>query len=286
MGRWKFDRHTSRKGHGVLSDNASRRDAALKNLEKELKSRSRREKMRPLGVTMATLVVLIVLVGGIYLLATSGGNDEENLAEDTAAPTETETETSGPYTGTGDAAKEVSLPDGENIPEDGTTDVTLNTNKGEIGLTLDHAQAPIAANSFEHLVNEAFYDDTTCHRVVNNDGMKILQCGDPSGDGSGGPGYNFPDEYPVNDEEAGEGLYKRGVLAMANSGENTNGSQFFLVDDESQLPNDYTIFGTISEDGLETLDSIIEENADANQESGGDGAPTEEVKIETASVDE
>ena len=72
---------------------------------------------------------------------------------------------------------------------------------------------------------------------------------------------------------------------MANSGPNTNGSQFFLVADESQLPNDYTIFGTISEDGLETLDGIIEENADANQENGGDGEPTDEVKIETASVD-
>lgn len=271
-------------GPGELSDNSSRRDAALKNLEKELKSRSRREKMRPLGVTLATLVVLVALVGGIWFAATRGGDDEESTAQEdteTSAP-----ETSGPYTATGDAAKEVSLPDGEDIPEDGTTNVTLDTTKGDIGLSLDHAQAPNAAHSFEHLVSESFYDDTVCHRVVNNDGMKVLQCGDPSGEGSGGPGYSFGDEYPVNAEDAPEAPYKRGTLAMANSGENTNGSQFFLVDEDSELPPDYTIFGTISEDGMKTLDSIIEENKDANQENGGDGPPTDEVKIKTAAVDE
>ncbi|MFR4191075.1 MAG: peptidylprolyl isomerase, partial [Corynebacterium variabile] len=130
-----------------------------------------------------------------------------------------------------------------------------------------------------------FYDDTICHRVVVSDGMKILQCGDPSGQGSGGPGFSFPDEFPVGDEDAGEGLYTRGTLAMANSGPDTNGSQFFLVDGDSQLTNDYTIFGSISEDGLATLDKIIEENADANQESGGDGAPVNEVRITSATVD-
>ncbi|MGO1950559.1 MAG: peptidylprolyl isomerase [Mycobacteriaceae bacterium] len=263
-----------------MSDNSSRRDAALKNLDKELKSRSRREKMRPLGVTLATLVVLVALVGGIWFAATRGSDGDETTAQETSEP-----ETSGPYTATGDAAKEVSLPDGEDIPEDGTTDVTLDTSKGEIGLTLDHAQAPNAAHSFEHLVSESFYDDTVCHRVVVSDGMKVLQCGDPSGEGAGGPGYSFGDEFPVNAEDAPEAPYTRGTLAMANSGPDTNGSQFFLVDDDSELPPDYTVFGSISEDGMETLDSIIEENEDANQDNGGDGPPTDEVRIETAEVD-
>ncbi|MGP9723462.1 peptidylprolyl isomerase [Corynebacterium sp. AOP40-9SA-29] len=265
-----------------MSDNSSRRDAALKNLDKELKSRARREKLRPLGVTLATLVVLVVLVGGIYIAATRGGDDDtENVADDAGTQ-------ECAYTESGDASKEVSVPSADDLREDGTSDVTLATNKGDIGVTVDYGQAPCAANSFEHLASESFYDDTVCHRVVVSDSMKILQCGDPSGEGSGGPGYSFPDEYPVvgEDGEAVEddGLYTRGVLAMANSGENTNGSQFFLVDDETQLPNDYTIFGTISEDGLSTLDSIIEENEGANEDAGGDGAPVDEVRIESATV--
>ncbi len=268
-----------------MSDNSARRDAALKNLDKELKSRSRREKMRPLGVVLATVVVLVVIVGGIWFAVTRDNSADENVAEDTTSAEETPMETSGPYTGTGDAAKEVSLPDGENIPQDGTTNVTLHTTVGDIGITLDHAKAPTAANAIQHLVESGFYDDTICHRVVVSDGMKILQCGDPSGQGSGGPGFSFPDEFPVGDEDAGEGLYTRGVLAMANSGPDTNGSQFFLVDGDSQLENKYTIFGSISEDGLATLDKIIEENADANQESGGDGAPVNEVRITSATVD-
>ncbi|MEY8565380.1 peptidylprolyl isomerase [Corynebacterium sp.] len=277
-----------------MSDNSSRRDAALKNLDKELKSRARREKMRPLGVTLATLVVLVGLVGGIYFAATRGGDESEDLADGTTpeAPTTPE-EPEGPeecaYNETGDAAREVSVPSADDLREDGTTGVTLATNKGDIGITLDHAQAPCAANSFEHLASEDFFNDTVCHRVVANEGMKILQCGDPAGQGTGGPGYSFPDEYPVWDKDGNkveeEGLYKRGVLAMANSGANTNGSQFFLVDDETQLPNDYTIFGTISEDGLDTLDSIIEENEGENQDNNGDGAPVDEVRIETATVD-
>lgn len=291
-----FDRPRG-KGHGALSDNSSRRDAALKNLEKELKSRSRREKMRPLGVVLATLVVLVVLVGGIYIAATSGGDDPENVAdgmssEQMSDPAES-AEPEGPeqcaYNESGEAAKQVSAPDADNLREDGTSDITLAMNKGDIGVTVDYGQAPCAANSFEHLASEGYFDDTVCHRVVVSEGMRILQCGDPSGQGTGGPGYSFPDEYPVWDADGNkvedQGLYKRGVLAMANSGANTNGSQFFLVDDESQLTNDYTIFGTISESGLETLDSIIEENEGENEDGGGDGAPVDEVRIENADVE-
>ncbi|MDN6509481.1 MAG: peptidylprolyl isomerase [Corynebacterium sp.] len=280
-----------------MSDNSSRRDAALKNLDKELKSRARREKLRPLGVTLAPLVVRGARGGGICPAATAGGGDEddqENLADgQSSAPSTPETEeASAPqecaYNESGDAAKEVSVPSADDLRTDGTSDVTLATNKGDIGVTLDYGQAPCAATSFEHLASEDFYNDTTCHRVVVSDSMKILQCGDPAGDGSGGPGYSFPDEYPVWNEDGEpveeEGQYKRGVLAMANSGENTNGSQFFLVDDETQLPNDYTIFGTISEDGLSTLDSIIEENEGQHEDTGGDGEPVDEVRIESATV--
>lgn len=276
-----------------MSDNSARRDAALKKLAKELKSRSRREKMRPLGVVAATVVVLVVLVGGIWFAVTRD-NSSDTVADATDATdaAATTTQAEGPqactYTDTGDAAKQVSLPSTDGMSTEGTTAVTLATNQGNIGITLDHAQAPCAANAIQHLVEEKFYDDTICHRVVVSEGMKILQCGDPTGSGSGGPGFSFPDEYPVwgdNGEKVeDQGLYKRGVLAMANSGKNTNGSQFFLVDDQSQLTNDYTIFGTVTEDGLKTLDKVIDENKDANADNGGDGKPAQEVRITSATV--
>jgi peptidyl-prolyl cis-trans isomerase B (cyclophilin B) len=115
-----------------------------------------------------------------------------------------------------------------------------------------------------------------------------LQCGDPKGDGTGGPGYQFANEYPTdqyppNDPKAQDPvLYPRGTLAMANAGPGTNGSQFFMVYKDSQLPPQYTVFGTIQADGLATLDKI----AKAGVAGGGDdGAPAQEVTITSLLLD-
>ncbi|CAN5346932.1 hypothetical protein BH09ACT12_BH09ACT12_33800 [soil metagenome] len=153
---------------------------------------------------------------------------------------------------------------------DGTVEATLVTNMGDIGLTLDAAAAPCTVNSFTSLASQSYFDDTTCHRLTTA-GIFVLQCGDPTATGSGGPGYSFADEL------SGSETYPAGTLAMANAGPNTNGSQFFLVYDESQLPAAYTVFGEVDADGLEVLRGI----ADAGTaDGGGDGAPAEPVDIQ------
>lgn len=175
--------------------------------------------------------------------------------------------TSGPcqYTETPDdpAVRPVPLPpDPRHTPDHGTVPVTLFTNLGLIPLTLDRAEAPCTVQSFLHLVRHGFYNRTICHRLTTYPTLKVLQCGDPSGTGEGGPGYRFKDELPTNlppaptDPTGARRVYARGVLAMANAGPDTNGSQFFLVFADSALRPNYTIFGSVRPLGLHTLDRI------------------------------
>lgn len=122
---------------------------------------------------------------------------------------------------------------------------TLKTNKGEIVIDLFGDQAPMAVSNFVFLTKEKFYDNLTFHR--REPGF-VIQGGDPLGSGFGGPGYTFPDE-PVTQE------YKRGIVAMANSGPDTNGSQFFIMLADNPLPPNYTIFGKVTT-GMEVVDQI------------------------------
>jgi cyclophilin family peptidyl-prolyl cis-trans isomerase len=123
---------------------------------------------------------------------------------------------------------------------------TLHTNQGDITLRLFAAEAPLAVNSFLFLAGEGFYDGVIFHRVVPG---FVIQGGDPTGTGRGGPGYSFRDELE------GAGKYRRGILAMANAGPNTNGSQFFICLGDLKLPHQYTIFGEVVE-GMEAVDAI------------------------------
>ncbi len=149
--------------------------------------------------------------------------------------------------GSGDA-RYVGLPDP--FPPAGATVATLSTNVGDITLTLDPAAAPCTVNSFRFLVEQGFFDDTECHRMLAVEKAGVLQCGDPTATGRGGPGYAF------GDENLSGATYGRGVLAMANSGPNTNGSQFFMVFRPSSFRPDYTPFGTIDAAGLKILDKV------------------------------
>ncbi|EID11021.1 peptidylprolyl isomerase [Mycolicibacterium phlei] len=164
---------------------------------------------------------------------------------------------------------------------------TITTNRGAIGIRLDNAKAPCTVNNFVSLAQQGFFDKTQCHRLTTSEELGVLQCGDPTGTGTGGPGYRFPNEYPTNqfrltDPAMKKPLrYPRGTLAMANSGLGTNGSQFFLVYEDSALPPTYTVFGTINEAGLATIDKI----ADAGVADGSDdGKPADEVRIESVRV--
>lgn len=269
-----------------MSTNKERRGEAFSALEKELKKRNRVEKARPLGVVVATVVILVAVAGGIYWAATSGGDDHDDTAASAETTTNGDSVTCDYTKADQPDSKQADLPKSDNVSKKGTVNVTLHTNQGDIPITMDRSKSPCTVNAIESLAKQGFYNDTVCHRLTT-EGIFVLQCGDPSGTGKGGPGFTFKDEYPSNSvsdsDKEGTFDYKRGTLAMANSGEDTNGSQFFLVYKDSQLPPKYNIFGSISDDGLKTIDGIAAKGAKPQDESGNT-APNEEVKITSAAV--
>jgi peptidyl-prolyl cis-trans isomerase B (cyclophilin B) len=147
-----------------------------------------------------------------------------------------------------------------------TYTATVETNKGSFTVQLDPAKAPGTVNNFVTLARYHYFDNTPCHRIIAG---FVVQCGDPTGKGTGGPGYTIADELP----QAGE--YKVGSLAMANSGPNTNGSQFFVItgDQGAQLPPNYSLFGQVT-DGLDTTVKALD--AAANPDPSANGVPPKE----------
>ena len=133
---------------------------------------------------------------------------------------------------------------------------SIVTNQGGIGLQLDNGKTPCTVNNFTSLAKQGFFDNTKCHRLTTSTELGVLQCGDPTGTGTGGPGYRFPNEYPTNQYRLTDPALKTPVRVSAGhaghgqSGPGTNGSQFFLVYKDSQLPPTYTVFGTIDSPGL------------------------------------
>lgn len=166
------------------------------------------------------------------------------------------------YVASEPAAKQATVPPAQ--PES-VASLTISTNRGDISATLEPASAPCTVNSFVSLASQGYYDATRCHRLVPG---FVLQCGDPSASGSGGPGYTFADEL------TGKETYPAGTLAMANSGPDTNGSQFFIVLADADLPPDYTVFGKVDAAGLQVAQDI---EKDGNAADGV--APAKDVII-------
>ena len=216
---------------------------------------------------------LLTTLSAAVLLGTlvSCGDDGGATVSDASGASETTCEY--PEDGMG-AAKEVEPPPTEPTVS-GEVPVTVRTSAGELGATLDADATPCTVNSFVSLAEQGYFDATECHRLTTQ-GIYVLQCGDPSASGSGGPGYSFPDEL------TGEETYPAGTLAMANAGPDTNGSQFFVVYDDTELPPDYAVFGTIDDAGLEVVRGIAAKGA---QSGAPDGPPAEQVAIESVSVD-
>jgi peptidyl-prolyl cis-trans isomerase B (cyclophilin B) len=152
----------------------------------------------------------------------------------------------------------------------GRLTATMETNLGPLGLQLYADRAPCTVNSFVHLSRDDFYSDTPCHRLTT-DGLWVLQCGHFGGTGTGTPGYQFGEENLPTTLPP----YPQGTLAMANAGPGTNGSQFFIVYKDSDIPPDYSVFGVVTS-GLDLLDRIA---AAGTTNGGPDGAPKLAVQI-------
>ncbi|MBM7414729.1 MULTISPECIES: peptidylprolyl isomerase [Nocardiaceae] len=288
-----------------MPTNEQRRDAAKRKLERQLENRAARARRRKQATIAAAVIGLVVVVGGVAVAIGVTRGDDDTAVEASDSPTSENATPEGmlpagrseplpetvscSYPAGGTAAKPANAPQTENVPTtDDNVSVSMDTSQGPIGLSLDATKAPCTVNSFASLAGQNYYDDTPCHRLTTADSLKVLQCGDPTGAGTGGPGYQYANEFPTDqyaDDPAAlqsPVLYPRGTIAMANAGADTNGSQFFLVFGDSQLPPNYTVFGTIDETGLATLDKI----AAAGVEGGAqDGAPTLATTLNTVRLD-
>ena len=157
--------------------------------------------------------------------------------------------------------------------------ITFKTNCGEIQIAADGVNAPLTVISMSYLANKGYFDNSPCHRVTNS-GIFVLQCGDPTASGSGGPAWQVPDE---NLPTGTGNIYPAGSVAMANSGANTNGSQFFIVyDDNSRLGPNYTLWGRVIK-GLDIVKAVAALGSDNSNPAGG-GVPNQAITIERASA--
>lgn len=284
-----------------MATNQQRREAAKRKLERQLVRRAERARRRKIIGVGATVGVVVVVAGLVVFFTTRSGDSPSAASPPSAPesspvriPTQRVTEAPRPtplpnpttcgYPAAQDQQgdKKATVPDGKNVPSTGTVNVTLKTTVGDIPLTLDRALAPCTVNSFVSLVNQGFYTGSSCHRL-GTEGLQMLQCGDPTGSGMGGPGFTIPDEnFP-------QLTYGRGILAMAKTTQpNSGGSQFFMVYGDAQLDPDYTVFGSISDAGLQVLDKVARDGVDpasAAQSQDGTGAPKTPVKFTGATVD-
>ena len=161
-----------------------------------------------------------------------------------------------------------------NIDQGKSYQAKIVTTEGEILVDLDVQETPVTANNFIYLSKKGFYNNTIFHRVIKD---FMIQGGDPQGTGMGGPGYTFADEPITKD-------YIRGTVAMANSGPNTNGSQFFIMHQDSDLPKNYVIFGQVIS-GIDVVDKIAESEVTGN--AGGEvSSPVNPVSIKTIAITE
>jgi peptidyl-prolyl cis-trans isomerase B (cyclophilin B) len=178
------------------------------------------------------------------------------------------------YSVSGNPARPVTPPPTTGVPTSGTISYVLAMTNGKVTITLDRTKAPCTVNSFASLADQGYFDDTACHRLADS-GIFILQCGDPTGTGNGGPGYEFANETD------GTETYTEGIVAMANGGPGTNGSQFFLVwADSTSLdkhPN-FTIFGKMNKASRDIVASMAEEGQDGSNPDGT-GRPNNPCEI-------
>ncbi|MGB6453909.1 MAG: peptidylprolyl isomerase [Streptosporangiaceae bacterium] len=253
------------------------------------------------GVSSVAAVLVIAVGVGIAFLLVGSSPSKPAAASAKASPSASPSPTAVPamvngkcvYQAAGTASRKVSLPPAK--PDTGATyTATITTNRGTIHMRLLNSKAPCTVNSFVSLADQSFFNNTPCPRLTTAAyGIYVLQCGDPTGTGSGGPGYAYGSEN-LNGVSIWQGAgkpatcptcakYPAGIVAMANSGTaDSNGSQFFLVYKNTPEPPNYTPFGMITS-GLKVLQTIAAAGTD-NSTGPGDGHPKESVQIESVTI--
>jgi len=216
-------------------------------------------------VLIWAIIILVVGSAAFFLIF----KDKDDVAKEVAAPIE-KNETETPLVVLEPAQEKNLIIKQNNMPI-----VKIKTNKGDIALELFSADAPNTVANFIALAKKGFYDGVIFHRVISG---FMIQGGDPTGTGAGGPGYQFADELNSETPSYQNG-YTRGTVAMANAGPNTNGSQFFIMHKDTPLPHAYTIFGKVTA-GMEIVDAIV-----AGQVNSSD-RPLEDVIMSKVEVEE
>jgi peptidyl-prolyl cis-trans isomerase B (cyclophilin B) len=264
--------------------------------ERMLRQQARRagRARRSRQITMISVVCLVVVglgVGGFFLFSQPGTTSNAAAsATASASPSSTAgaTPTASPtpalaaepartcsYPTAGTAVRKVSKPPAK--PDwKATYQATFHTNRGDVVIDLLNSKATCTVNSFVSLAGQKFFNSTHCHRLTTVSPLYVLQCGDPTGTGSGGPGYKF------NNENLAGAKYTAGTVAMANSGADTNGSQFFIVYKNSTLSPNYTPFGKVVK-GLGIIQNVAKAGSD-NANGTGDGHPKKKVEIESVTI--
>ncbi|HEY7811761.1 MAG TPA: peptidylprolyl isomerase [Nakamurella sp.] len=261
-----------------MPTNQQRRDAAKRKLERQLARREAAERARRQRMVIIGVVAAVVVVAGGVWLWTS--RNSSTTAADSASTTAATTSSSAPttpcsYPESGTAAKAVSAPSNLSPLNSGTVDLTMVLNGKDVPMTLNRATAPCGVNAFLSLASQGFYNDTNCHRLTKSDKLNILQCGDPTGQGNGGPGFSFASET------TGSETYPVGTVALANAGPSTTGSQFFIVYGTTTIDPSFTILGTVTGDGMTVIQDIATQGVQGNKQ---DGAPVAAATINSVNV--
>ena len=268
------------------------RAAARARLEKEMAERAatahkRRQRQAVIGSAIAVVVIAGVAVWLVTVL--KSGDDKKSTASGPPAGTVACTWT--PASGaSGGKVKDVGGLPPKNAPNMGVDVMTIDTNLGPISAKLDLSKVPCTAASFAFLSSKNFWNNTKCHRLVNEASFKVLQCGDPfaSGkgyrqtDGTGGPAYTMTEENLPTDTN---NPYPAGSIAMANTGQpGSTGSQFFICAENTKLPSSYTLLGSITS-GLDIIKGVVAAGDDgAFKAQAGGGHPKKEVDIKTLTM--
>jgi len=280
----------------VTQEQRKRQLAREKFLRQQQRRTAARRKAKMRNSVIAS-VLGVVVIGSVALYTTGvlkgdKGDDKANASSQTspsaAATSKAPDPCAKPAKG---SVKKLSWKKEPAMTIDKSAKYTMDlaTTCGDIDIALKASAAPHTVNSFNFLVGKGYLDHTKCHRLTDQ-GIYVLQCGDPQGTGMGGPGYTIPDEN-LKDKSLKGQVYPAGTVAMANQynaqtkqGRNSGGSQFFLVYQDSPLPADYTPFGTISPAGMKVLKKIAAAGAQAADPTTGNTAPNATVVINKATV--